>query len=46
VDPDLFPIDESGYSVLEEREVTAEDEELIRDGVASCPEMAIILEAD
>ncbi|MDP7726161.1 ferredoxin [Mycobacterium sp. TY814] len=46
VDPGLFPIDESGYSVLEEREVTAEDEELIRDGVASCPEMAIILEAD
>jgi ferredoxin len=46
VDPDLFPIDESGYSMLEEHEVTAENEVLIRDGVASCPEMAIVLEAD
>lgn len=46
VDPNLFPIDESGYSILEEREVRPEDEELTRDGVASCPEMALILEQD
>jgi ferredoxin len=46
VDPNLFPIDESGYSVLEEREVRPEDEQLTRDGVASCPEMALILEDD
>ena len=46
VDPNLFPIDESGYSILEEREVRPEDEQLTRDGVASCPEMALILEED
>ncbi len=46
VDPELFPIDESGYSTLEEHTVAPGDEELTRDGAASCPEMAIILEAD
>jgi ferredoxin len=46
VDPELFPIDASGYSILEEREVGPEDEQLIRDGVASCPEMALIIEED
>lgn len=46
VDPDLFPIDESGYSILEEHEVAAADEQLTRDGVASCPEMALIIEED
>jgi ferredoxin len=46
VDPNLFPIDESGYSTLEERGVRPEDEQLTRDGVASCPEMALILEDD
>jgi ferredoxin len=46
VDPDLFPIDESGYSVLQERVVRPEDEQVTRDGVASCPEMALILEEE
>jgi ferredoxin len=46
VDPDLFPIDDSGYSVLEEHEVEPVDEQLIRDGVAACPETALILDAD
>lgn len=46
VDPNLFPIDESGYSTLEERGVRPEDEQSTRDGVASCPEMALILEDD
>lgn len=46
VDPDLFPIDESGYSIVEEHEVRPEDEQLTRDGVASCPEMALIIEDD
>ena len=46
VDPDLFPIDESGYSILEEHEVSPEDVELTRDGVASCPEMALFIEED
>jgi ferredoxin len=46
VDPDLFPIDDSGYSILEEREVRPGDEQLTRDGVAACPELALILEGD
>lgn len=46
VDPDLFPIDESGYSILEEHEVQPEDVQVTRDGVASCPEMALIIEED
>jgi ferredoxin len=44
VDPDLFPIDESGYSILEEREVSPEDAQVARDGVASCPEMALVID--
>lgn len=44
VDPDLFPIDESGYSILQERSVRPEDEQTTRDGVASCPEMALVFE--
>ncbi|WP_166908130.1 ferredoxin [Mycobacterium sp. DL440] len=44
VDPDLFPIDDSGYSILEPTEVGAEDEQLVRDGVAACPELALVLE--
>jgi ferredoxin len=46
VDPGLFPIDESGYSILEEHEVRPEDAQLTRDGVAACPEMALTLEED
>ena len=44
VDPDLFPLDDSGYSILQEHEVKPEDEQKTRDGVAACPEMALILE--
>lgn len=46
VDPGLFPIDESGYSILEPHQVRPEDEQLTRDGVASCPEMALVLFED
>ncbi|BBX43767.1 ferredoxin [Mycobacterium tuberculosis variant microti OV254] len=46
VDPNLFPIDESGYSTLEEHVVPPEQIEVTRDGVASCPEMALVLEQD
>jgi ferredoxin len=44
VHPELFPIDDSGYSILEAREVQPGDEAVTRDGVAACPEMALILE--
>jgi ferredoxin len=44
VDPDLFPIDDDGYSTLQEHEVAPGDEAVTRDGVNSCPELALILE--
>ncbi|MDT5291667.1 MAG: hypothetical protein QOF88_6556 [Mycobacterium sp.] len=46
VDPDLFPIDDSGYSILEAHDVRPGDEQPTRDGVAACPELALILEED
>jgi ferredoxin len=46
VDPEIFPIDDSGYSTLEEHEVAPQDAQVTRDGVASCPEMALILDED
>ncbi len=46
VDPEMFPIDDSGYSTLEEHEVAPEDAQVIRDGVASCPEMALIIDEE
>lgn len=45
-DRDLFPIDDSGYSTLEAHDVRPEDEQRTRDGVAACPELALILEED
>jgi ferredoxin len=46
VSPDLFPIDDSGYSLLEPHEVKPDDEALTRDGAAACPELAIVIEED
>jgi ferredoxin len=46
VDPELFPIDDSGYSILEPHDVRPGDEQATRDGVAACPELALILEGD
>jgi len=46
VDPALFPIDDSGYSALQPREVEPKDEQTTRVGVAACPEKALILDHD
>jgi ferredoxin len=46
VDPELFPIDDSGYSILEAHDVRPEYEQLVRDGVAACPELALLLEEE
>jgi ferredoxin len=46
VSPDLFPIDDTGYSILQSHEVKPEDEHLTRQGVEACPERALILEGD
>jgi len=44
VDPELFPIDDSGYSILEDREVEPGDEQVTWNGAAACPELAITIE--
>lgn len=41
VSAELFPIDEAGYSVLEESVVRPEDEAAVRSGVDACPEEAL-----
>jgi ferredoxin len=46
VDQELFPIDDSGYSILDAHDVRPEDEQLVRDGVAACPELALLLEEE
>lgn len=46
VDPDIFPIDEAGNSILQAHDVAPEDAQVTRDGVASCPEMALVLDED
>ena len=43
VDPELFPINDMGYSILEEHDVAPHDEQLTRDGVGACPEAALIV---
>jgi len=44
VSPDLFTLDDDGYSNVGEVEVPAGMEELARRGVLTCPERAITLE--
>lgn len=44
VDPDMFPVDDAGYCVLEAHVVNAGDEEVARAGVQACPEQALVLE--
>jgi ferredoxin len=46
VHPDLFPLDDAGYSTLEPHHVKPEDEQVTREGVDACPEGALILEED
>jgi ferredoxin len=46
IDPDLFPIDDAGYSTLQPQEVQSGNEHRVRQGVEACPERALILEED
>lgn len=41
---ELFPLDNEGYSALQPHVVAEKDEQLARDGVASCPEGALSLD--
>ena len=44
VAPDLFPIDDEGYCVVEDRTINPADEALARAGVAACPEGALVID--
>ena len=46
VDSNLFPIDDEGYSTLQEHTVAPGDAQATRAGVDACPERALILEDD
>jgi ferredoxin len=46
VDPELFPLNDDGYSAVEPRAVPLDDERPTRDAVAICPERALILDED
>ncbi|OBI51982.1 ferredoxin [Mycobacterium sp. E796] len=46
VDPELFPIDDSGYSAVHDREIGPDQEPRARQGVQSCPEVALAIEED
>lgn len=41
VDPELFPIDDDGYSVLEAFDVPADRLDTACKGVDACPELAL-----
>lgn len=46
VDPDMFPIDDAGYCILEPHDVAPADLATARRGVEACPELALVLEED
>jgi ferredoxin len=46
IEPELFPIDDEGYSILKEHNVGPGDEQITRAGVAACPELALVIEED
>lgn len=41
LEPELFPLDDVGYSALTDTEVEAGEEERVRRVVTSCPERAL-----
>jgi ferredoxin len=46
ISPDLFPIDDEGFCILEERVVQPDEVSAARAGVASCPELALVIYED
>jgi ferredoxin len=46
VDPDIFPIDDDGYCIMAEHTVAPDDEKATREGVAACPELALVIDDD
>jgi ferredoxin len=46
VAPELFPLDENGYILVEQIDVPAGQEQLARRGARACPERIILVEED
>ncbi|MDO3402981.1 ferredoxin [Mycolicibacterium neoaurum] len=46
VDPEIFPIDDEGYSVMADHTVPADEDAATRDGAAACPELALVIEVE
>ncbi|GAB98542.1 putative 3Fe-4S ferredoxin [Gordonia namibiensis NBRC 108229] len=46
IDPDLFPIDDDGFSLVEDQEVPEDQVAAAQAGVNACPERALRLEGD
>ena len=42
--PEVFPIDDEGFCILEERVVAPEEIAAARAGVAACPELALVID--
>ena len=46
VAPELFPLDDNGYILVEQIDVPAGQEQLARRGARACPERIILVEED
>lgn len=46
VSRELFPLDDEGYSALQDTLVRPDDEHAVREAVQACPEEALTIDAD
>jgi ferredoxin len=44
--PTVFPIGDTGYPTLDEKVVASSGKATVRDEVAACPELALLIELD
>lgn len=44
IDEDLFPLDDAGYSLVEERELAPSEIDIAQRAAQACPEAALMLE--
>ncbi|NKY54578.1 ferredoxin [Nocardia flavorosea] len=44
MDPDLFPLDDDGYSTVAATDLDADQVDHARRGVGACPERALVIE--
>jgi ferredoxin len=44
IDPELFPLDDGGFSIVEPHDVQPAEEQRAREAAASCPERALLVD--